>query len=185
MKVETYPPNSKIPYNVILPKQCHGTKIVEVITGDEYLGECDGVWTKNKKLVLGVKTSDCAPICFSDKEKFGIIHVGWRGLVNGICENMLKTFDSIETDIFVAPMLPEFEIKMDDCYEAISKKFGKEFFVEKDKKIFFRFKDAIISMVPSAKFDSRSTYGDKQLSSWRRDKELGAWVANNITIVMF
>jgi copper oxidase (laccase) domain-containing protein len=187
MKVETYSPNSEIPYKVILPKQCHGIKIIEIITGNEDLSECDGVWTKNKDLILGVQTSDCAPICFSDRDKFGIIHVGWRGLVNGICENILNIFNSSETDIFVAPMLPEFEIKKDFCYEAINKKFGTKFFVEKDDKIIFKFKDVISSILPNAKFDPRSTYKDTQLSSWRRkiETDKNPLKSNNTTVVMY
>ena len=185
MKVETYSPNFKIPYDVIIPKQCHGTKIVEIITGNEDLSECDGVWTKNKSLILGIKTADCAPICFGDMEKFGVIHAGWRGLVNGICEQMLEIFNSNNTYIFIGPMLPEFEIKKDYCYEAINKKFGEKFFIEREGKIFFEFKDALISILPNVKFDPRSTYTDKGLSSWRRDKDLGIPIINNTTTVTY
>ena len=180
MEIQTFPPDSKISFSVILPKQCHGLKIVEIITGQEDLTDCDGVWTRNKDFILGIKTADCAPVCFSDSEKFGILHAGWRGLVSGICEKMLDIFNSPETEIFVGPMLPEFEIKKDSCYEAISQKFGSQFFVEKDDEIIFKFKDALASILPKAVFDPRTTFGDQSLSSWRRDKIRNQ---NNTTII--
>jgi len=83
--------NKKFLDGVILPVQTHSNNIVEIKTGNEDLQNCDGVFTFNKNdFSLGIQTADCAAICFYDNKKYGIIHAGWRGLVNGIIEKCLN-----------------------------------------------------------------------------------------------
>jgi len=188
MNIETYPPNSELRVtNLILPSQTHGIKIVEVISGTEDLSACDGLWTKDPQFTLGIKTADCAPIAFYSAGKYGIIHAGWRGLCDGIVEKMCNIFNPdslhssnsrVRTQIWVGPILPLFEIQKDDCYERIHCKFGDKFFVEKVPLnkgdaggLYFDFKSAIASIIPTAQFDERSTYDTLELASWRRDQD--------------
>tara|TARA_A100001015_G_scaffold260965_1_gene306098 strand:- start:3496 stop:4146 length:651 start_codon:yes stop_codon:yes gene_type:complete len=204
----TFGPHEKWPDRVITPQQTHGKKIVEIISGNEDLTATDGVWTQHSDIHLGVLTADCAPICFWTPEKFGVIHVGWRGLVSGICEAMLDIFSqnfpenfsklqanpkrlqnvsktdfgdaSSNLKIFGGPLYPTFQIKKDFCFEKISEKFGASFFeFEKNGKIFFRFQDAIASVLPGVVFDPRSTNKTKYLASWRRN----ATADRNLTVV--
>ena len=139
-------PHEELSFEIILPNQTHGVNIVEIITGEEDLSDCDGVWTRDPRFRLGIRTADCAPIVFWDGDKFGIVHAGWRGLVGGICEQMLKIFnpslDNLQDDqtrvineyvpmglkVFVGPILPRFEIQRDFCYEAIRERFGERYF---------------------------------------------------------
>lgn len=187
MNIQTYPPNdpqltqwSNNPL-FIVPHQTHSTNIVEVVTGNEDLNDCDGLWTKRTDLRLGVKTADCAPIAFWDGEKYGIIHAGWRGLCDGIVEEMCKIFspENPHTQVWVGPLYPQFEIQRDDCYDRIYAKFGDKHFTEADQKIFFNFKTAIAEVLPQAQFDPRSTYDTLSLASWRRDQDQ----LRNITII--
>ena len=180
IRIKTFSPGEKIPEGVILPKQTHSTRIVEVFGSGDDLKKTDGIYTRNPHLLLGVKTADCAPIALVEDGQFGILHAGWRGLVNGIIENMLTHFN--QPEIYVGPFLFDFEIQMDDCYHAIKKRFGTTFFIERDSKIFFDFLGAISEIIPSATFDHRSTFHDKKLASWRRDRSnrsnctiIGGW----------
>ena len=100
IKSKTFSPREAIPKNVILPQQTHGNRIVEIVTGQEDLSDCDGLWTrfgspleKENIFFLGVQTADCAPIVFWNEEKYGIVHAGWRGICNGIVEKMCKIFE--------------------------------------------------------------------------------------------
>lgn len=161
--------------NVIFPIQTHSNNIRKIKTGKENLINCDGIYTSNNNnYSLGIKTADCAAICFYDNENYGVIHAGWRGLIGGIIEKMLNNFTN--PNIFISPLLNEFEIKKDRCYEEIEKKFGiKYFLIKKDKMnnkiIIFQFQKAIKSVLPkNAVFDSRNTFDNKYLASWRRDK---------------
>jgi YfiH family protein len=158
--------------NIITAKlQVHGNKIVEVNTGNEDVGECDGLVTKNRNLKLGIRTADCPAICFADGEKIGIAHVGWKGLCAGIIEKMFTYFGKENTEIYVAPFLHSFEIQKDACYDLINARFSDKYFNNKEGKIIFDFHSAISSLLPnSAIFDKRDTETDLSLPSNRRDK---------------
>ena len=168
MQVTIFPSKKDVPENVLLPKQVHGDEIVFVENSEENIDSCDGLITENKNLSLGVKTADCAPICFSDGNKIGVVHAGWRGLCLSLVEKMLGHFDKEEVEIFVGPHLYSFEIKKDDCYDKLSKKFGEKFFHTYNGKIIFNFRAAITSILPiEAKFDSRNTETELSLPSFR------------------
>ena len=166
--------NKNIPKNIIFPTQIHSNNIIEIKTGNENLENCDGIFTSNNNYyLLGVKVADCAAICFYDNQKYGIIHVSWRGLINGIIEKMLSKFNNPK--IFVSPFLKKFEIQKDDCYEKIKNRFGKKYLLikkEKNKKIIiFQFQKAIKDILPkNTIFDLRDTFKDNKLASWRRDR---------------
>ncbi len=169
--ISIYLKSQDVPDDVILPGQIHANNIVEIVTGVENVSNCDALITRNKNFSLGIRTADCAPICFSDGEKIGIAHIGWRGLCLGLIEKMLKEFDSTDLQIFVGPFMYSFEIKKDFCFDIIKNKFGDRYFSINENKITFLFKDAIMSLLPqNTKFDSRNTYKDLSLPSFRRDK---------------
>ncbi len=170
MKTKIYPKLEDVPRDVILPGQVHGDKVVEIISGNEDISNCDAFLTKNPNFSLGMRTADCAAVCFSDGETIGIAHVGWRGLCLPLIENMLKNFDSNKLTVFVGPFNHSFEIKRDFCFDEIQAKFGDKFFSQNGAKITFLFKDAIMSMLPkNAELDIRNTFEDKNLPSFRRD----------------
>ena len=59
------------------------------------------------------------------------------------------------------------------CFDKIKEKFGEKYLYEKDGKLTFSFKDAIMSLLPEQTiFDSRNTFTDISLPSFRRDKTL-------------
>ncbi len=80
--------------SVVSMPQIHSNKVVYVsrdMCGEGYFSapstECDGYVTKERGVVLGVKTADCVPILLSD-EKNGVVaalHAGWRGTFGDIC----------------------------------------------------------------------------------------------------
>jgi YfiH family protein len=80
------------PYNLIIPKQNHGDKIlkVEKITDDR---EADCLYTSNKDLALSVIHSDCAPIFIyaADKEIICSIHASIKGSLTEITKKAVKT----------------------------------------------------------------------------------------------
>jgi hypothetical protein len=169
--VTTYARWQDVSNTVIFPKQIRSNNIIEVITGDEKLENCDALITKNKTLSLGIKTADCAIICFTDGEKIGIAHVGWRGLCLSLTEKMLARFNRENLRVFVGPFMHSFEIQKDFCFDQIREKFGDKFFIESNGKITFLFKDAIMSLLPqNSEFDKRDTFLDLSLPSFRRDK---------------
>lgn len=156
--------------NIVLPKtQVNSDNIFFIEHGNEDLEHVDGLHTENREIVLGVKTSDCAAICLSDGKKIGVIHVGWRGLTNGIINKALNHFDKENLVIYVAPFLHTFEIKRDFCYESLYNVIGDRFFEEREDKLFFNFKNALENLLPEhTVWDSRNTEEDLSLPSNRR-----------------
>ena len=171
MEIKTLSPDQPSPQGLLFPHQVHGNKIIEIKTGQEDLSDCDGIWTAQKNnFPLGVQTADCAPIIFYDDEKYGLIHAGWRGCVNGVIEKMNALFDT--PTIWIGPIYPQFQIQKDFCYEQIFEKFGDQFFKLEDQTLIFDFKTCLHHLLPGAQFDPRSTYADPHLASWRQDKTL-------------
>lgn len=66
--------------------QVHGTALRSVSGAEENAGECDGVFTRARQVVLSMYFADCTPIFFYDASKsaIGLSHAGWRGTVGGI-----------------------------------------------------------------------------------------------------
>ncbi len=193
LQAHTFKQLESLPKQVLLPQQSHSARIVEIKTGDEDLCDCDGLWTTNPDFLLGVKTADCAPIAIWNERQFGIVHAGWRGTVNGAIENLLAVFQRPSPDgnlnfhprmkIWIGPILPRFEIQKDNCYQQIKAKFGSQFFNEVEDKIIFEFEECLKFMLPTAQFDSRSTFEDSSLASWRRDKHFEN--GQNTTVIGF
>lgn len=156
--------------NLLLPiKQIHESNIVFIKDGKEDLSNIDGLITDQEAFSLGIKTSDCAAVCLADDERIGVVHVGWRGLINNIFEKALSNFNKENLTVYVAPFLHEFEIQRDFCFDDLSSKFGEKFFEEKEGKLFFLFKSALESILPEHTFwDSRNTKEDLSLPSNRR-----------------
>lgn len=181
IRFHTFAPGEILPRHLILPVQTHSANIVEARAGMEPPRDCDGLFSSNPELCLGVKTADCAPVVFIGRSKFGVVHAGWRGLTDSILENMLEHFASESPTVWIGPLLPEFEIQKDFCYDRLVQKFGDRYFDYSDQKIVFRFLDAILSVLPSADYCNRSTLDEPQLASWRRDKN--TLRGQNVTVV--
>lgn len=157
----------------IVPIQISGNKVVEIISGNEDLSEADGIYTSNTKLNLGIKTADCATVCLGDGNKIGAVHVGWRGLVGDIYKNILPFFNQNNLEVYVGPHIHKFEIKKDECYDELHKKFEDSFFIYDGIKIFFDFDKALRSILPqNTIFNSRDSFSDITLPSNRRDKTM-------------
>ncbi|WP_431222044.1 peptidoglycan editing factor PgeF [Serratia sp. L9] len=82
------------PFRSTLPekKQVHGTRIVDVHQPAQPCGEADGFFTREPGILISVLTADCLPVIFSrrDGSAIGAVHAGWRGLLDGILEQMAK-----------------------------------------------------------------------------------------------
>jgi len=65
--------------------------------------DADASYSKKCGTVCGVLTADCLPVFVSNKEGtvVGIAHAGWRGLVDGIIESLIESFDCNTEDLLV------------------------------------------------------------------------------------
>jgi copper oxidase (laccase) domain-containing protein len=152
-----------------LAKDSH---LVVIATGEESLKDTDAAVCINSNFSLGIRTRDCAPICFADGKKIAIAHIGWQGFSKGLVEKTLAYFDPATVSIYVGPFLNSFEIQKDFCYDALVAKSGtKEHIREEDGILTFEFRKALQAILPEQTiFDTRDTKTDLSLPSHRRDK---------------
>ena len=73
--------NSKL----LVPNQIHSSNVKMRLSPGK-VPNCDGTFTNQSNIVCSIQVADCLPIYFAHRSKvlFGLIHAGWRGLVNDI-----------------------------------------------------------------------------------------------------
>ena len=80
--------------NLVLANQVHKDNIETVGIQDKngLIVKTDGLITKDRGIVLGIRTADCVPILFYEPEAKIVagIHAGWRGSVLGIAGKMIR-----------------------------------------------------------------------------------------------
>ncbi|MCC7112773.1 MAG: peptidoglycan editing factor PgeF [Burkholderiales bacterium] len=92
--------------------QVHGTRVVTI--GPDDLAACaadppeaDAAVTRDRGVVLAVRTADCLPVVFADRDAtvVGIAHAGWRGLAAGVLEAALAAMhvDAARVVAWVGP----------------------------------------------------------------------------------
>ena len=83
------------PETATMAWQVHGARVFEadgrgVVTPGTDFEQGDGLWTEKPGGALGLLTADCFPVVLARRNgtpRLVVLHVGWRGLVDGILEN--------------------------------------------------------------------------------------------------
>ena len=118
---------------IAIPNQTHSINVINTNIGGEIFNT-DGVFSSNSMIVCSIKVADCLPIFFAHKTKlfFGIVHAGWRGLVNGIILESIKLIKSRKIalkniDVFIGPSIQAccFEVG-GDIIDRFNPKFIKQ-----------------------------------------------------------
>ena len=99
------------PSTLLIPNQVHSSKVSFYKVPGE-IPECDGAFTNQRNIVCSIKVADCLPIYFVHRFEllFGIIHAGWRGLVNDIIfesGRLLKknNYKLADFEIYIGPSI--------------------------------------------------------------------------------
>ena len=87
-------------------RQVHGNDIVQVTRQASRSIQADGLWTRDRSVVLCILTADCVPILFADTKgrAIGAAHAGWKGTASRIAGEMvsrLKGMDIAASDLRV------------------------------------------------------------------------------------
>ncbi|MFZ5365341.1 MAG: peptidoglycan editing factor PgeF [Patescibacteria group bacterium] len=128
---------------VVFMNQVHGANVEYADGSRRLIDNTDGIFTDKKNVYLAVNTADCLPIfIINDNPAFvGVIHCGWRSLVNGIiaqffrqvAERLPLKFERIRATVGPGIQSCHFEIKNDvlDAFQKyqsdISERSGKMF----------------------------------------------------------
>lgn len=169
---------------IVAAEIVHGTKvaIVDNSSPDFILG-ADGLITKDANIFLSVTVADCIPIYLYESRQniIGVIHCGWRGIVDGIIENAMgKIFDlggkSENLKVVLGPGINKchFEIK-----EDVLDKFSNypEFVIRRNEQIFVDLKGIIKKQLNNFKINTENIEDNDECTmesgryfSFRRDK---------------
>ena len=107
------PPLSAVPMPLRLLRQVHSNHLhLAKATADPTPSwkrpEADGLLTSQAGHLLGVRTADCLPLLYVDRDRRAVaaVHAGWRGTAKGIAaravERMRQEFGSPPDDLEVA-----------------------------------------------------------------------------------
>lgn len=132
--------------NLVIANQHHSNKVCIIDTASKGF-KCDALITVSKDLTLGVLTADCCPILIGHKNSLivGTIHLGWKGLLNGIIENFILEIKNLNlklSDLLVAlgPCIGKKSYEVDSIFfNQFYKKDSKclEYFIESGNYKFY------------------------------------------------
>ena len=112
--------------------QVHGVEVARVDGGNvaDLLASpptADAAVTRVPGAVLGVRTADCLPVLFADRDGtvVGAAHAGWRGLAAGVLEATLRAMETPPCDVTVwlGPAIGPLKFEVgDDVHSAFCNK---------------------------------------------------------------
>ena len=104
-----------LPSEPLWINQTHSSTCVDAAS-IKTIVDADASYSSKPGIVCGIMTADCLPIFVTNKDgtMVGIAHAGWRGLVSGIIENLINSFNS-DGDNLVVHLGPAISKK---CFEV-------------------------------------------------------------------
>ena len=129
-----------IPSNPVWINQTHSSICVDA-SSIKKIVEADASFTINPGVVCAVLTADCLPVfvCKKDGSMVGIAHAGWKGLISGVIESLIESFQCNGADL-VAHLGPaisknyfEVGIEIKDLYLSKNSNFARSFSFYRDK----------------------------------------------------
>lgn len=133
--------------DLLFLRQMASTNVIFVSEPSIEKVTADGMVTKNKGIILGIKTADCLPVLIADY-KHGVIgaaHAGWRGAIRGVVENTLNLMvekgaelDNIAVALGPCIQQKSFEVGEDVYQECVllNSEYGAFFEYGRDEKHF-------------------------------------------------
>ena len=157
--------------------------------------DVDASYTSQAGVVCGVMTADCLPVFISNKNgsMVGVAHAGWRGLVSGVIENLIKSFESDRDKLIVhlGPAISKNYFEVGDevkrLYLSKNKNFERSF-SRRNNKDYLDLYDAARVILETFKITSitggdRCTFQEEaDFFSYRRDGESSGRMAHLIWI---
>ena len=173
-------------------KQTH-SNICDRVENSNVVVKADASYTNQRGVVCAVLTADCLPVFVSDKQGsvVGIAHAGWRGIVGGVIESLLKATNVNGKDLVVhlgpAISVSAYQVgaEVRDQYIDKNRSFASCFEGSTEKIYLDLYKAAKVvlaeSGVVSVSGGQHCTYReDKEFFSYRRDGKKSGRMVNLI-----
>ena len=122
--------------SLVIGNQFHSNKVVVI---NKYKNDlkCDAIISLSKNIAVGVLTADCCPVLVAHKENLIVasIHLGWKGLFNGILDNFLYETKKLKIKTNPLSVIEETKDKLGSFYLNLKKEREKEKRKSEKKKI--------------------------------------------------
>lgn len=79
----------------VVPRQIHGTRVVQAYADRDALAQADGVVTADAGVALGAFGADCPGLVLVAEDALGIAHCGWRGVAGGIVARLTEALRTV------------------------------------------------------------------------------------------
>lgn len=79
----------------VVPRQIHGTRIVQADADHHDLAQADGVVSAASDTALGAFGADCPGLVLVTGDALGVAHCGWRGVAGGIVERLVAAMRTV------------------------------------------------------------------------------------------
>tara|TARA_B100000686_G_scaffold212349_1_gene219255 strand:- start:775 stop:1557 length:783 start_codon:yes stop_codon:yes gene_type:complete len=168
-------------HKLITGIQYHSNKVI-IINNKNYnnkIYKADGFITKNKNIVLGILTADCAPIFFYDplNQIIGAAHAGWRGCLKNICYKTIQSMKKLGSNnnninAIIGPCIniSNYEVSK-DLYKKfinVNKEYKKFFVIKKSGKFFFNLEKTLKYQLKILKINKIIMVNDDTFSNHNR-----------------
>lgn len=127
---------SQIEMPIVFMEQVHGDTVV-LVEDNKAKPTCDALITTHRRLAVAVMVADCIPLLLKSDVAVAAVHVGRKGLMNGIARKTINAMRDLGAEIIHSYIGPNI---CGNCYEV-----SEEIYTE------------VVSKYPSA--DSRSRTG--------------------------
>ena len=102
--------------------QVHGNVVEEVTNANQSTPTCDALVTTVPGITLAVMTADCIPLLLSSENVVAAVHVGRRGLVNGVARITVEKMRELGAGAITGKLGPSI---CGTCYEVDQKTFDE------------------------------------------------------------
>ena len=170
-----------LPSEPVWINQTHSSTCIDAASIKKIV-DADASYSSKVGVVCAIMTADCLPVFVSKKDgkMVGIAHAGWRGLVSGIIENLVSSFNSDGDDLVVhlGPAISKnfFEVgeEVKSLYLSKNEDFQRSFSIKNNKNYLNLYDAARVVLegfqIKSISGGNRCTYKESRIFfSYRRD----------------
>ena len=170
-----------LPSDPVWINQTHSSICVDASSIEKTV-DADASYTSTAGVVCAIMTADCLPVFVSKKDgsMVGIAHAGWRGIVSGVIENLVSSFNSDGDDLVVhlGPAISKnfFEVgeEVKSLYLSKNADFQRSFSIKNNKNYLDLYDAARVVLegfqIKSISGGNRCTYKESSdFFSYRRD----------------
>ena len=170
-----------LPSDPVWINQTHSSICVDA-SSIKKIVDADASYSSKVGVVCAIMTADCLPVFVSKKDgsMVGIAHAGWRGIVSGVIENLVSSFNSDGDDLVVhlGPAISKnfFEVgeEVKSLYLSKNEDFQRSFSIKNNKNYLDLYDAARVILegfkIKSISGGNRCTYKESSdFFSYRRD----------------